>query len=229
MKSVTIDRFLPPADITSILCIGLNYKDHVNDLEQPLPKYPVVIPKWINTPVGHQDLIQLPRHNITEKVDFEGELVVVIGLPARDVTPERALDYVLGFTCGNDVSARDWQFEFGGSQWSRGKSFDTFAPIGPWLITVDEWTDSPNRRIETRLNGKLQQSATIGEMIFSVREIISFLSQSTVLPVGTVIMTGTPAGVGFKQKPPRWLKPGDTISVTIDGIGTLTNSVILES
>jgi 2-keto-4-pentenoate hydratase/2-oxohepta-3-ene-1,7-dioic acid hydratase in catechol pathway len=225
---VEITRFLPPVKITSILCIGLNYRYHVNAMDQPIPKFPVVIPKWINAPVGHNDPIQLPKNRLSEKVDFEGELVVVIGLAARDVSPERAMDYVLGFTCGNDISARDWQFEFGGGQWSRGKSFDTFAPIGPWLVTADEFHSLAGKKLETSVNGKRQQSATLDEMIFSVPDIISFLSRSTVLPAGTVIMTGTPNGTGGKQTPPSWLKPGDSVSVSIEGIGTLTNPVEYE-
>jgi 2-keto-4-pentenoate hydratase/2-oxohepta-3-ene-1,7-dioic acid hydratase in catechol pathway len=164
----------------------------------------------------------------SDEVDYECELAVVIGRRCKNVSPEHALEYVLGYTCANDVSARDWQIKKGGSQWSRGKTFDTFAPLGPVLVTADEIPNPNALRISTRLNGEVVQDSNTSDMIFDVPHIIAFLSGSTTLLPGTVILTGTPEGVGMARTPPRWLEPGDEVSIDIEGIGTLTNSVVFE-
>ena len=165
----------------------------------------------------------------SDEVDYECELAVVIGRACKNVSRERALDYVLGYTCANDVSARDWQIRNGGGQWCRGKTFDTFAPLGPCLVTPDEIPNPNALKIATILNGERVQDWTTSDMIFDVPRLIEFLSGSTTLVPGTVILTGTPHGVGMAAKPPRWLKPGDVVTVEIEGIGHLTNPVVAES
>jgi 2-keto-4-pentenoate hydratase/2-oxohepta-3-ene-1,7-dioic acid hydratase in catechol pathway len=224
-EAVVIAKLLAPVEPTMLICIGLNYAEHAASLGKERPQFPVIVPKGINTVQAPGGPIDLPRHLRAEKVDYEAELAVVIGRDAKNVAPERALDYVLGYSCANDVSARDWQFEFGGGQWSRGKAFDTFAPIGPWLVTCESLPDPSHLEITCRVNGELRQKSSTERMIFSVPELIAFLSGSSTLPAGTVILTGTPAGVGMKQTPPQWLQPGDEVAVTIEGIGTLSNPV----
>jgi 2-keto-4-pentenoate hydratase/2-oxohepta-3-ene-1,7-dioic acid hydratase in catechol pathway len=162
------------------------------------------------------------------KVDYECELAVVIGRACKNIRREEAMDYVLGYTCANDVSARDWQKEGGGSQWSRGKSFDTFAPLGPVLVTPDEIPDPHALRIRTRVNGEVLQDCSTADMVFDIPTLIEFLSGSSTLLPGTVILTGTPHGVGMARTPPRFLQPGDSVSVEIEKIGALTNPVIEE-
>ena len=161
-------------------------------------------------------------------MDYEAELAVVIGKAAKNVTRENALSHVLGYTCANDVSARDWQKEGGGSQWCRGKSFDTFCPLGPWLVTPDEIPNPNALHISTKVNGETLQDSSTGDMIFDVATLIEFLSGSTTLLPGTVILTGTPSGVGMARTPPRWLQAGDTVTVEIEKIGALTNPVTEE-
>jgi 2-keto-4-pentenoate hydratase/2-oxohepta-3-ene-1,7-dioic acid hydratase in catechol pathway len=228
-ETVHLTRLLAPIEPKMLICIGLNYHEHAQSLGAEKPKYPVVIPKTLNAVIGPDAPIELPRFLRSDKIDYEGELAVVIGRDAKNVPRERALDYILGYTCANDVSARDWQFEMGGGQWSRGKNFDTFAPLGPWLVTADELTDPTNLRLRTWVNGDLRQESTTARMIFPVAELIEFLSGSTTLPAGTVILTGTPAGVGMKQTPPAWLKSGDIVRIEIEGIGALSNPVVEEA
>jgi 2-keto-4-pentenoate hydratase/2-oxohepta-3-ene-1,7-dioic acid hydratase in catechol pathway len=169
--------------------------------------------------------IRLPVHQASTRVDYEAELAIVLGRECRDATRENALDFVLGYTCANDVSARDWQRDFGGGQWNHAKSFDTFCPLGPVIVTKDELPRPNNLRIRSILNSQVMQDSTTADMIFDVPAIIAFLSADKTLPAGTLILTGTPEGVGFARKPPVWLRPGDTISVEIEGIGTLSNPV----
>jgi 2-keto-4-pentenoate hydratase/2-oxohepta-3-ene-1,7-dioic acid hydratase in catechol pathway len=172
--------------------------------------------------------IEIPTHLASHKVDYEAELVVILKKECRNATPENAMDYVLGYTCGNDVSARDWQKDFGGGQFCRGKSFATFAPMGPCLVTPDEIPDPQNLKLTATVNGELRQSSTTANHIFSVRDLIVFLSGSTTLPAGTAIFTGTPSGAGFARKPPIFLKAGDEVTIEVEGIGQLTNPVIEE-
>jgi 2-keto-4-pentenoate hydratase/2-oxohepta-3-ene-1,7-dioic acid hydratase in catechol pathway len=223
-----IARVLAPLTPTAILCIGLNYRQHAAETNAPLPQYPVL---FVKNPASVQhpgQPIVLPRWMASSKVDYECELAVVIGKRAKNVPRERALEYVLGYTCANDVSARDWQKEGGGTQWCRGKSFDTFAPLGPCLVTPDEIPNPNALRIRTMVNGETLQDCSTSDMIFDIPTLIEFLSGSTTLVRGTVILTGTPHGVGMARTPPRWLTAGDNVTIDIEGIGALTNPVIEE-
>lgn len=226
-EPVTPDRILAPINPRAILCIGLNYRQHAAETNAPIPSVPVLFMKSLNTVQHPGEPIVLPRWLRSDKVDYECELAVVIGRDCRNVSRANALDYVLGYTCANDVSARDWQKE-GGSQWCRGKSFDTFAPLGPCLVTPDEIPDPGKLRIRTLVNDEVLQDCSTGDMIFDVPTLIEFLSASSTLLAGTVILTGTPHGVGVARKPPRFLQVGDRVKVEIDGIGTLENPVIEE-
>ncbi len=221
-------KLLAPLVPTNILCIGLNYTLHAAESGKDAPKWPVLFMKNTSALQNPGDAIELPVKNASTKVDFEAELVVVIGKRCKNVTKADALNYVLGYTCGNDVSARDWQRDFGGGQWCQGKGFDTFCPLGPVLVTRDEIPDPQNLRVRSILNGETMQDQNTSHMIFSVATLIEFLSASKTLVPGTIIMSGTPHGVGFARTPPVFLKPGDTIAVEIDGIGTLSNPVINE-
>ena len=221
-----ISKFLTPIDPCNIYCIGLNYREHAAESGMDEPSLPIVFAKPTSSVCHPGDPIRLPACQHDEEVDYECELAVVIGKTARDVSTNEALDYVLGYTCGNDVSARKWQLNAGGGQWIRGKGFDTFCPLGPVLVTTEEINNPQTLAIKTHLNGKTVQDHTTGDMIFSVAEIISFLSQDTTLLPGTTILTGTPQGVGFARTPPIWLRPGDEVSIELEHIGTLTNPVV---
>ena len=223
-----IHKLLAPLQPTQILCIGLNYRRHAAEAEVAAPERPVLFTKGINTLQNPGDPIEIPVRAASHEVDYECELAVVIGKSCKNATVANALDHVLGYTCANDVSARDWQLKWGGGQWCRGKTFDTFSPLGPCLVTTDEIPDPQTLGIRTVLNGQTVQDWNTNDMIFSVARIIEFLSGSNTLPAGTVILTGTPHGVGMAAKPPRWLKPGDEVTIEIDRIGQLTNPVALE-
>lgn len=226
---VQITAMLPPVDAVALIGIGLNYKKHAMETGSELPKQPVMFLKSVSSLTGHSSAIVIPRIAQTPpEVDFEGELAVVIGRECRNATVSSALSHVLGYTIANDVSARRWQKRAGGGQWSLGKSFDTFCPLGPFMIPANE-VDPSNLTIETRLNGELMQHGSTSDMIFSVPEIIAYLSQGMTLLPGTVILTGTPEGVGYSREPPVFLKRGDTVSVSITGLGTLTNYVAEET
>lgn len=222
-------KLLAPLEPSQILCIGLNYRHHAAESGLQPPERPVLFTKGINTVQNPGDPIEIPVTGASNEVDYECELAVVIGKPCRNAKAADALSHVLGYTCGNDVSARDWQLKWGGGQWCRGKTFDTFCPLGPCLVTADEITDPQTLGIRTLLNGTAVQDWNTNDMIFSVAQIIEFLSASNTLPPGTVILTGTPHGVGMASKPPRWLQPGDTVTIDIDRIGQLTNPVVLET
>lgn len=226
---VEIKKLLAPIEPRDIICIGLNYRKHAAEGNQPIPEFPVVFMKNSGTVQNPGDPIILPRKLNSDAVDYECELAVVIGKPCYNVSKSEALNYVLGYTCANDVSARDWQMKFGGSQWCRGKTFATFCPLGPCLVTADEIENPNNLSIRTVLNGNMMQDWTTADMIFDVPTLIEFLSGSTRLAAGTVILTGTPHGVGGARKPPVFLQPGDTVSIEIEKIGTLTNPVVAES
>ena len=223
-----IAKLLAPLEPRALVCIGLNFRQHAAETNAPLPKVPVVFFKNPAAVQNPGDAIELPRWLASGQVDYECELAVVIGRRCKNVTRADALDYVLGYTCGNDVSARDWQKEGGGSQWCRGKSFDTFCPLGPVLVTADEIPNPNALRISTKVNGETLQDCSTADMIFDVPALIEFLSGSTTLLPGTVILTGTPHGVGMARTPPRWLQPGDTVAVEIEKIGVLTNPVVEE-
>lgn len=224
----TPGKLLAPVIPTSILCIGLNYRQHAAESGAKVPELPILFVKGINTLQNPGDPIQIPTFLPSEEVDYECELAVVIGRHCKNVKQENALDYVLGYTCANDVSARDWQIKRGGGQWCRGKFFDTFCPLGPVLVTTDEIPNPNALGIRTILNGHTVQDWNTSDMIFDVPALIEFLSGSTTLLPGTVILTGTPQGVGMAAKPPRWLKSGDSVTIEIENIGRLTNPVTLE-
>src|SRR5271156_5291753 len=227
-KKADVARLLAPIQPSSIICIGLNYRRHAQETGAKIPEYPVVFFKGINTLLDPGEPILLPTHLKSDEVDYECELAVVIGRAGKNISRRNAFDHVLGYTCCNDVSARDWQIKRGGGQWCRGKSFDTFSPLGPVLVTRDEISNPNALKIRTVLNDQVMQDWNTNDMIFDVPALIEFLSGSTTLLPGTVILTGTPHGVGFARKPPRWLRPGDRVSIEIEKIGTLTNPVELE-
>jgi 2-keto-4-pentenoate hydratase/2-oxohepta-3-ene-1,7-dioic acid hydratase in catechol pathway len=226
-KRVVISERLAPVEPVNIFCIGLNYKAHAEETGASLPVNPVIFMKP-TTALNHPDNeIVLPACCRDEpEVDYEAELAVVIGKAARNVSEEDALEYVLGYTCANDVSARRWQKHGGGGQWVKGKSFDSFCPLGPVLVTTDEITDPQSLKVQSLLNGEVMQDGHTSDMIFPVARLIHLLSQDTTLLPGTVILTGTPAGVGFARNPPVYLAEGDRIEVRISGIGALANSVV---
>jgi 2-keto-4-pentenoate hydratase/2-oxohepta-3-ene-1,7-dioic acid hydratase in catechol pathway len=223
-----VAKILAPVEPAAILCIGLNYRQHAAETGAREPSHPILFFKGPGALQNPGDPIVLPTWLRSSQVDYECELAVVIGRTCKNVRPEDALDYVLGYTCANDVSARDWQKDWGGSQWCRGKTFDTFLPLGPCLVTRESIRDPAGLGIRTILNGEVMQDSNTDDLIFDVPTLISFLSGSTTLMPGTVICTGTPQGVGMARKPPVWLKAGDEVTVEIDGIGRLTNPVIDE-
>lgn len=221
-------QWLAPVSPSSIFCTGLNYRRHAEETGGKIPEFPVLFMKGVNAVADPGQPIEIPVHLASERVDYECELAIVIGRAAKNVRRSEALDYVAGYTCANDVSARDWQIHHGGSQWCRGKTFDTFCPLGPFLVTPDEIPNPNELRISTTLNDRVVQDWTTGDMIFDVPSLIEFYSGSTTLLPGTVILTGTPHGVGMARDPRLWLQDGDTVTVEIERIGQLTNPVILE-
>ncbi|HEY7118850.1 MAG TPA: fumarylacetoacetate hydrolase family protein [Tepidisphaeraceae bacterium] len=225
-QRLKVDKLLAPIVPSDILCIGLNYREHAAESGSQIPVNPMLFIKSGNTLQNPLDPILIPRRS--GQIDYECELAVIIGPgPAKDVARERALDYVLGYTCANDVSSRDWQREksLGGGQFARGKSFDTFCPIGPAIVTRDEIANPNALRIKTILNGQTMQDHTTADMIFDVPALIESLSSTMTLRPGSIILTGTPQGVGFARTPPVWLKDGDTCVIEIEGIGRLENPV----
>jgi 2-keto-4-pentenoate hydratase/2-oxohepta-3-ene-1,7-dioic acid hydratase in catechol pathway len=223
-----VAKLLAPIVPASIMAIGLNYRRHAEESGAKIPEYPILFVKTPNTLQNPGDPIVLPTHLKSDEVDYECELAVVIGKTCKNVSRETALSYVLGYTCANDVSARDWQIKRGGGQWCRGKCFDTFCPLGPAIVTTDEIPNPNALGIKTILNGVEVQAWNTDDMIFDVPALIEFLSGSTTLLPGTVIITGTPHGVGMGRDPKLWLKAADTVSVEIERIGTLTNPVVAE-
>ena len=216
-------RLLAPIPkLGKITCVGLNYADHAREQGHEPPKAPIFFLKSGNTICGPGDAIHLPPNS--SQVDYEAEFAVVIGKRGSRIPEEKAYDYVAGYMILHDVSARDLQFSDG--QWYRGKSCDTFAPTGPWIVTRDEIKDPHNLRISLTLNGETMQDSNTSNLIFSVPYLISYLSQSVTWEVGDLISTGTPPGVGVFRKPPVFLKAGDTTSVTVEKLGTLTNPVV---
>ena len=228
-EKAQVAKLLAPVQPAAILCIGLNYRQHAQETGANIPEFPVVFFKGINTLQHPDQPIHLPTHLKSNEVDYECELAVIIGKTCKNVSRKNALEHVLGYTCANDVSARDWQIKHGGGQWCRGKSFDTFCPLGPCLVTRDEIPNPNSLRLRTLLNGHAVQDSNTSDMIFDIPALIEFLSGSTTLLPGTVILTGTPQGVGMAQKPPRWLAAGDNVTIEIEKIGALTNPVLLEN
>ncbi|MCE5197670.1 MAG: fumarylacetoacetate hydrolase family protein [Armatimonadota bacterium] len=214
-------KLLAPVQPQDVFAIGLNYRSHADETGMKYPTAPVIFIKASSSVIGPGDDIVLPKMAPNE-VDYEAELVIVIGRTCKNVSEADALNYVLGYTCGNDVSARDCQLKLD-AQWARGKSFDTFCPIGPWIETD---IDPDNQPISLKLNGEVMQSSNTSDMIFNCSQIVSYCSQVATMKPGTIIMTGTPLGVGFARKEPVFLKAGDKVEVIIDGIGTLSNGVV---
>lgn len=219
---VTGRLLAPIGNPSKVICIGLNYRDHALESNSPIPNEPVVFNKFPQAVIGPEDSVVLPA--VAHEVDYEAELVVVIGKTARRVRREDAFKHVAGYTVGNDVSARDWQKGRPGGQWLLGKSPDTFAPTGPHLVTADE-VDPHNLKIQLRLNGETMQNSSTKELIFGVDELIAHMSQLFALQPGDLIFTGTPPGVGAARKPPVFIKQGDRMEVEIEGLGILTNPV----
>jgi 2-keto-4-pentenoate hydratase/2-oxohepta-3-ene-1,7-dioic acid hydratase in catechol pathway len=217
-------KFLAPLrSAGKVICIGLNYRDHALESGVEPPPEPVVFNKFPQAVVGPEEPIRLP--SVCQQVDYEAELVVVIGKRGKRIPRSEALGFVAGYTNGNDVSARDWQLNKPGKQWLLGKTPDTFAPIGPYLVTADEVSDPENLSIQLRLNGQTMQNSRTKELIFGIDELIAYVSQIATLEPGDLIFTGTPPGVGMARKPPVFLKPGDVCEVEIEGLGVLRNPV----
>jgi 2-keto-4-pentenoate hydratase/2-oxohepta-3-ene-1,7-dioic acid hydratase in catechol pathway len=212
---------LPIARPSKIICAGLNYRDHAEEQGLALPDRPLLFAKWPNALIGPGEPIVLPR--LSSEIDYEAELGVVIGRRVRGASVEHALEAVAGFVCLNDVTARDLQFTDG--QWTRSKSFDTFCPVGPELVPAAAVSDPQSLRIRCLLNGEVLQDSSTANMVFSVAELIAFASEAIELEPGDLIATGTPAGVGYTREPQRFLRPGDEVTIEIDGIGALTNPV----
>lgn len=218
-------QYLPPiTDPQKILCVGLNYVDHARETGAAIPAEPVIFNKLTTALCGHGAPILLPRES--SQVDYEAELVVVIGMSGRRIPLERARAHVAGYTCGHDVSARDWQKDKPQRQWLLGKSFDTFAPLGPELVTADEVADPENLSISLRRNGQLLQQSSTRQFIFGVDQLIAYISQVCTLHPGDLIFTGTPPGVGVARQPPAFLQDGDEVEVEIESVGTLRNLVV---
>ncbi|MDE2124966.1 MAG: fumarylacetoacetate hydrolase family protein [Armatimonadetes bacterium] len=217
----SVQLLSPVGDPPKIICIGQNYRDHCAEQNQPIPERAIIFSKFataLNRPGG---AIVLPK--ISEQVDYEAELAFVIGVGGRDIPESEARRHIAGYMCANDVSARDIQF--GDKQWVRGKTFDSFFPCGPWLVTADEIDDPHNLAISLTLNGKVMQQSNTGNLVFGVDSLVSYLSQVVTLQPGDIVSTGTPGGVGVFRDPPVFLLPGDEVAVTISGLGTLTNTV----
>jgi 2-keto-4-pentenoate hydratase/2-oxohepta-3-ene-1,7-dioic acid hydratase in catechol pathway len=221
-------KLLAPIVPANILAIGLNYRKHADEGGKGVPERPMLFIKSTNSLQNPGDPIELPRKLASHEIDYECELAVVIGKSCKNATKANALDFVLGYTAANDVSARDWQMRLNGGQFCQGKSFDTFCPMGPVLVTKDEIPDPNKLRIKTVLNGQTMQDWSTDDMVFDVPTLIEFLSGSKTLLPGTVILTGTPHGVGYARKPPVFLKAGDTVTIEIEKIGALTNPVVDE-
>lgn len=221
-----VGRLLAPiSNPSKVVCIGLNYRDHALETNSPIPSEPVVFNKFPQAVVGPEDPVVLPA--VAHEVDYEAELVVVIGKGGRRIRKEDAFQYVAGYTVGNDVSARDWQKGRPGGQWLLGKTPDTFAPTGPYLVTADE-IDPHNLKIQLRLNGETMQSSSTRELIFGIDELIAHMSQLFALQPGDLIFTGTPPGVGVARNPAVYIKAGDRMEVEIEGLGILINPVVAE-
>jgi acylpyruvate hydrolase len=207
-----------------IICIGLNYKAHIEETQRELPTYPVMFPKYASNLIGPTDDILLPPE--ATQADYEGELAVIIGRPGRRISEEQALDHVLGYAVCNDVTMRDYQYKT--HQWMQGKAWDNSTPIGPYIITPGE-VDLASAGIRTTLNGEVVQDSDLSYLIFSIPELIATVSEFTTLQPGDIILTGTPSGIGHRRDPQLFLKDGDTVTVEIDGVGSITNKVSAEA
>jgi 2-keto-4-pentenoate hydratase/2-oxohepta-3-ene-1,7-dioic acid hydratase in catechol pathway len=219
-----VQLLAPVTDPQKIVCIGLNYRDHAVEGGAPIPKEPVLFSKFSTALIGHGEAIVLPP--VSNEVDYEAELVLVVGKRGRNLNAATAVEHLAGYTVGHDVSARDWQLKKDGRQWLAGKTFDTFAPTGPWLVTADEVPDPHALDVRLRLNGTTMQQSNTSQMIFRAGELLAYISQVVTLLPGDLVFTGTPSGVGFTRKPPVFLKGGDVVEVDISGLGVLRNPVV---
>ncbi|KAJ9133848.1 Fumarylacetoacetate hydrolase [Pleurostoma richardsiae] len=230
-RVVTICRLLPPlsqAEVGTIRCVGLNYRKHAMEMNLPLPEHPTLFFKPSTCLNASNAPLVIPHQATDDQADYEAELAVVIGKTARNVAPEEALDFVLGYMCSNDVTARKHQFH--GAQWGFGKGFDGFAPMGPCIVSTKSIPDPREIQLKTLLNGDVMQQGTLDDLIFSVARVVAYLSTGTTLEPGTVIMTGTPHGIGVSRNPPVFLKPGDDLRVVMShGLGSLVNAVEYEA
>ena len=206
---------------TKLILVGLNYRDHAEEAGMKIPEVPTIFSKYANCVIGPGDAIKIPK--VSAMIDYEAEYAFVVGRAGRDITPDRAMDYVAGYTIVNDVSCRDYQMKTG--QWMIGKTFDTFAPMGPYLVTRDEIADPHNLEISLQLNGQRMQHSNTRNLIFKTEHLIAFLSQIFTFEPGDVVSTGTPGGVGFARKPPVFMKAGDRVRVEVEGLGALENPV----
>ncbi|HEY2525223.1 MAG TPA: fumarylacetoacetate hydrolase family protein [Candidatus Binataceae bacterium] len=206
---------------TKLILVGLNYRDHAEEAGFKIPDVPTFFSKYANCVIGPGDAVRIPK--VSSMIDYEGEFAFIIGRAGRDIPPARAMEYVAGYTIMNDVSCRDYQMKTG--QWMIGKTFDTFAPMGPYLVTRDEISDPHNLEISLYLNGQRMQHSNTRNLIFKTEHVVSYLSQVFTLEPGDVISTGTPAGVGYTRKPPVFMKPGDRVRVEVEGLGALENPV----
>lgn len=220
--SVALKAVIPNPE--KVLCIGLNYRDHATETNMPIPAVPTVFAKYANTLIGHGEPIIIPR--VTQQVDYEAELAFVIGRRGRYISEAEAMQYVVGYTIFNDISARDYQMQT--TQWTVGKSFDTFGPLGPALVTADEIPDPAALAIRLSINGEILQDSHISQLIFPIPRLVAYLSEVMTLEPGDVIATGTPSGVGFTRQPPRFLHPHETVRVEIEKVGILENPVMAE-
>ena len=214
----------PLSTLGKILCIGLNYRDHAEETKAAIPTEPIVFCKMSTAVIGPDDDIQLPA--VSQSVDFEAELVVVIGKTMKHVTEVEASDGIFGYTVGNDVSARDWQKNKPGKQWFLGKTFDTFAPLGPAIVLKEVIADPHNLSIQCHVNAEQMQNGNTKDLIFKPAELVAYVSQVMTLNAGDLIFTGTPAGVGMARTPPVFLRPGDEVKITIEQVGTLINRCV---
>ncbi len=224
LSTDAIDIAPPLTHPGKIICIGLNYKDHAIEGGDPIPDYPIYFPKYSNCIIGPGDNIVIPK--VTDMVDYEVEMAFIIGKPGRHIDKTKAMEYVFGYTIANDVSGREYQRR--SSQWLAGKAFDTFLPMGPHIVTSDELTDPYNLSISCKVNDEVRQNSSTAQMIFTIPDIIQDLSAIMTLEPGDIIITGTPPGVGSAHKPPKWLRPGDVVTLEIEGIGVMQNPVIAE-
>jgi 2-keto-4-pentenoate hydratase/2-oxohepta-3-ene-1,7-dioic acid hydratase in catechol pathway len=224
--AASVKLLAPIPDPPKVICVGLNYRDHAAESGVPIPREPVLFSKFATAIIGPGEAIRLPA--VSKEVDYEAELVLVVGKKGRHLSTAAAAEHLAGCTIGHDVSARDWQLKKDGKQWMAGKTFDTFAPIGPVLVTLDELPDPHNLGIRLRLNGQTMQDSNTKQMIFRAPDILAYVSQIVTLEPGDLIFTGTPPGVGVARKPPVFLKGGDVVEVEIDGLGVLRNPVVQE-
>jgi 2-keto-4-pentenoate hydratase/2-oxohepta-3-ene-1,7-dioic acid hydratase in catechol pathway len=220
MKDISWLPVIPNPE--KIFCVGLNYELHRKETGRSIVEHPTIFARFANTQTGHMTDIVRPR--VSTQLDFEGELALIVGKAGRYIAREKAFDHIAGYACYNDASVRDWQHHT--HQFTPGKNFPGTGSFGPWMVTPEEFSDLPTRRIVTRLNGETVQQARLGEMIFDIPTLVEYCSSFNPLVPGDVIVTGTPGGVGVKRTPPLWMKPGDIVEVEIDGIGVLRNGIV---